>query len=884
MVIYDKTTKTLVIPDGIEGYTKEDLDKAYQSGYTDGNADGYNDGYSEGLDDGAEEQKALLEPITITENGTYNKEDGYNPVIVDVPTGSTINNQVKSSNPTVNGTYIVTYDSGYTGLERVDINVQVPDRYDDGYDDGFESGHTSGVTDGVAQQKALLSSTTITQNGTYTREDGYSAVTVDVPETILGSLSEGFMTNGERVYEAEEGKAWNRVKISVDVPDRYDDGVNDQKRKLISTAFTENGTYTRADGYSAVTVDVAQTGYTQQDLDNAYDSGYTSGNTDGFASGHTSGVTDGVNQQKALLSSTTITQNGTYTRADGYSAVTVDVPTGDTIHNQVKSVTIRNKTGIEPVTITYDSGYTGLEIVDIVTDGLYDYSDIERAEQAGKDYQLSLLSSITITNNGEYVHPWGYSAVTVNVPQTGYTQQDLDNAYNSGYTSGNTDGFASGHTSGVTDGVNQQKALLSSTTITENGTYTRENGWSAVTVDVSGYTQADLDAAYQRGWNDGYQSGYTDGQAAKYINTPASVELNLSGDTKPVIVASNTDWTATSPDSWITVSPTSGSGNTNIDIIVESGTTNRTGSVVITSSDSSITKTIVVEQTNPADYVSMPLTFEIISGGTIGLKASSTAWTKFIEYKLNDGEWTVYSSATSPNTITVNSGDIVKFRGDNTNYSSGSLSSYNNFTADSGVRLKMYGNIMSLCDSTGYTTVNTVNRNAFFRLFEGLFGLTDASNLVLPATALTENCYAGMFVRCYNLTTAPQLPATTLAIKCYDHMFDSCTSLTTAPELPVTTLANGCYAAMFSGCTSLTTAPELPATTLTTICYDHMFEGCSNLNYIKCLATDISAFNCTDDWVYGVSGTGTFVKAATMENWTTGNDGIPQYWTVQDAS
>ena len=45
MVIYDKTTKTLVVPDGIEGYTKEDLDKAYQSGYTDGNADGYNDGY-----------------------------------------------------------------------------------------------------------------------------------------------------------------------------------------------------------------------------------------------------------------------------------------------------------------------------------------------------------------------------------------------------------------------------------------------------------------------------------------------------------------------------------------------------------------------------------------------------------------------------------------------------------------------------------------------------------------------------------------------------------------------------------------------------------------------------------------------------------------------
>ena len=34
---------------------------------------------------GIEEQKAKLESITITENGTYNREDGYNEVVVDVP-------------------------------------------------------------------------------------------------------------------------------------------------------------------------------------------------------------------------------------------------------------------------------------------------------------------------------------------------------------------------------------------------------------------------------------------------------------------------------------------------------------------------------------------------------------------------------------------------------------------------------------------------------------------------------------------------------------------------------------------------------------------------------------------------------------------------------
>ena len=88
---------------------------------------------------------------------------------------------------------------------------------------------------------------------------------------------------------------------------------------------------------------------------------------------------------------------------------------------------------------------------------------------------------------------------------------------------------------------------------------------------------------------------------------------------------------------------------------------------------------------------------------------------------------------------------------------------------------------------------------------------------------------------------------------------------------------------MFNGCTSLTTAPELPATTLAEYCYRYMFNGCTSLNYIKCLATDISAIGCTTDWVNGVSSTGTFVKKAAMTGWTRGKNGIPTGWTIQNA-
>ena len=115
-------------------------------------------------------------------------------------------------------------------------------------------------------------------------------------------------------------------------------------------------------------------------------------------------------------------------------------------------------------------------------------------------------------------------------------------------------------------------------------------------------------------------------------------------------------------------------------------------------------------------------------------------------------------------------------------------------------------------------------------------------------------------------------------------MFQNCTSLTTAPELLATTLANGCYSGMFSYCRSLTTAPELPATTLANGCYSYMFKDCTSLSSIKCFATNISATDCTDNWVDNVASSGTFTKAASMTSWTEGDNGIPSGWTVVDAA
>ena len=335
-----------------------------------------------------------------------------------------------------------------------------------------------------------------------------------------------------------------------------------------------------------------------------------------------------------------------------------------------------------------------------------------------------------------------------------------------------------------------------------------------------------------------------------------------------------------------------------------------------------------------------PLTFTITGDGVIRWKTSNTSIAKDIQYKKNDGNWASITSNTgnSAPSISVAAGDVVQFRGNNTSYATST--SYNTFSGTT-CQFKVYGNIMSLIDSTGFTTATTLaSTHTFTRLFIYCTGLTSSKNLILPATTLTSNCYQSMFSNCTSLTQAPALPITTMAINCYQYMFAGCTSLTQAPELPATTLTSNCYQSMFSNCTSLTAAPalpattlagtcyesmfsnctslttapsilpattligscysnmfrnctslteapELPATTLTENCYNYMFQGCTNLNYIKCLATDISASYCLNNWVNGVQTTsGTFIKSPdiTESTWGRNSNGIPLNWTVQDAT
>ena len=276
----------------------------------------------------------------------------------------------------------------------------------------------------------------------------------------------------------------------------------------------------------------------------------------------------------------------------------------------------------------------------------------------------------------------------------------------------------------------------------------------------------------------------------------------------------------------------------------------------------------------PHDYSEDYLTFVAKESGTFTFTPSNS---NIISHSTDNGDtWT------EGNSVAVNSGDKVMWKGTMTPVDFSGIGTFSS-TAEFDVQ----GNAMSLLFGDNYKgqTDLTGKNFAFYNLFNNNTKVTNAENLSLPATTLTNNCYNGMFYNCSSLTTAPELPATTLeGSDCYGYMFYQCTSLETAPELPATTLASYCYQNMFKGCTSLTTAPELPATTLETYCYGSMFNGCSNLNYIKAMFTTTPSTSYTGSWVNNVAATGTFVKNSAATWNVTGANGIPEGWTVQTAS
>ena len=331
---------------------------------------GYGVGYSTGEADGIAEQKAKLDSSTFTANGTYTREDGWNEITVDIDTVNNQNKTVDSStksqivspdqgytglgqvvvNPytldsstleiTTNGQYTVT--SKVDGLSRVDVSVGIDTQ--SYYDAGYSAGETAGITEGIAEQKAKLDSSTFTKNGTYTREDGWNEITVEVPIPTFTTQSKT-VDSSTNSQEVEPDSGYNGLsKVTVN-PYVLDSSTVDPSTNQITVTSAE-------DGLSSVTVNA---------VTSSIDANIAAGN-----------IKDGV---------TILGVQGTYV--------------GTVIYNQNKSV----DASTNQQSVTYDSGYTGLGTVTVnpytLTTGSIDSSTAAQTVNVPQGYNG--LSSVTIS-------------------------------------------------------------------------------------------------------------------------------------------------------------------------------------------------------------------------------------------------------------------------------------------------------------------------------------------------------------------------------------------------------------------------------------------------------------------------------------------------------
>lgn len=383
----------------------------------------YDEGYADGKEEGKKLQKLKLTNLTVSENGVYKREDGWNEVEIDVPDIPS-KTQKKTLYVTKN-TDVVLPDEGYDGLSQVNINAtqygqdKRNEGYEDGYNAGNKKGYADGKTEGIAIQKNKLTNLSVTTNGTYERTDGWNKINVNVPSQT--------------------------PKL--------------QQKNITLTKDIE--TVTPSTGYDGLTkVGIDATSYVKTKRDEGYAEGHLQGKTEGYENGKADGIEEGYNQGyadgKAEGGEINLVElDETPKFGDGENNIVEYKPSNynaDGFSNVKINITSVYHSGyMEGNTEGYNQGYNaGYE------EGKSDVKLIEISD-APKMAQVNSSNNLVYTPS-EYSAD-GFSKVNINVT----------NIYDEGKT----------------NGISEQKAKLTNLTVTENGTYSNTDGWNSVSVSVS---------------------------------------------------------------------------------------------------------------------------------------------------------------------------------------------------------------------------------------------------------------------------------------------------------------------------------------------------------------------------------------------------------------
>lgn len=304
----------------------------------------------------------------------------------------------------------------------------------------------------------------------------------------------------------------------------------------------------------------------------------------------------------------------------------------------------------------------------------------------------------------------------------------------------------------------------------------------------------------------------------------------------------------------------------------------------VSATSGSLIETNSIDCGYPSSASSEYFSFVALESGYFTYSDYKMAWengTNSFSYSLDSGAtWNscqFHNDNLTGSTPTVQSGDVVMWKGTPSNRREHGIINFN-----STCRFNVKGNAMSLIYGDNFNGQTNLQNYTLTQLFSGLnegpaTKLVSAKELVLPATNFKGTAYLDVYFGCYAF------------------MFSGCTSLVEAPtilpamDLTAYGITSACYQGMFQDCTSLTKSPILPATTIPrgryslAGAYAYMFNGCTSLSSITCLATNGiggSDNEPTRIWVEGVSPNGIFYKSPNATNWTRGDYGIPNGWTI----